>query len=353
MLIFLIIIIVVLFVDAKVTPQDKFHTDYCGIKQTSAINGIFTILIFFSHSVQYIKAEGTLDAPYLSFRTFLGQLVVVSFLFYSGFGIMESIEKRGIDYVKSIPVKRFFKVWYHFTLAFVLYLIIYIIFDYNDSLKTTLLSYIGTSDYPNSNWYIFVILVMYAIIFAAFMISQKSKLTGVAVTIVLTIAFLYFEYKIGLPERYYNTVFCLPFGMLFSLIKPYFDKFIMKNDIIWAVSFAAVFTAFYLSKCHRDDSIVIYNISAIFAAVLILLTSMKIKLGNAIIDFFGNHIFSIFVLQRIPMIILYELGFNKHKYSFIIFSLIGTICLAMIFDYFTAKTDTLIFKRRKVIDMVH
>lgn len=35
-----------------------------------------------------------------------GQLIVVMFLFYSGYGVMESVRSKGTAYIKSIPFKR-------------------------------------------------------------------------------------------------------------------------------------------------------------------------------------------------------------------------------------------------------
>ena len=36
----------------------------------------------------------------------MGQLVVVMFLFYSGYGIGESYKKKGVNYVQQMPVHR-------------------------------------------------------------------------------------------------------------------------------------------------------------------------------------------------------------------------------------------------------
>lgn len=46
MIFFLILMVALLFYGMQVAPKGQFFDDYCGIKQTSTINGIFTILIF-------------------------------------------------------------------------------------------------------------------------------------------------------------------------------------------------------------------------------------------------------------------------------------------------------------------
>lgn len=346
MIFIIIILIAVLFYNIKVTSQGEFHTDYSSPKQTATINAITTLLIFFSHASQYVNLGGVLDDPYLVFRKYIGQLVVATFLFFSGFGMMESIKKKGTPYVKSIPTKRFFKVWYHFAIALILYIIVGLIFNRGYSISQTLLAFTGYKAIGNSNWYMFVTFAMYFILFIAFMIARKHNSLGVLLTFALTIAFVVFEYKIGLEQRYYNTIFCFPAGMLFSLIKPYFDKITMKNDLLYVISTGIIFTAYYIFEHYRGKNVIIHNLFAIFAVVLIMMVTMKVKIGNPILDFFGSHIFSFFILQRIPMIVLKELGFNSHKYAFMIVSFVLTIILTLAFDKLMEKTDQLIYRKK-------
>lgn len=346
MIFFLILLVALLFYGMQVAPKGQFFDNYCGIKQTSTINGIFTILIFVSHSCQYVDMGGVYDDPYLSFRKYIGQLVVASFLLYSGFGMMESIKKKGFDYIKGFPKNRLFKTWYHFALMLIPFVILNFVFDEGYTTKNILLSFTGYRAVGNSNWYMFITFCMYIIIFVAFFICRKHKLLGVALTFALAIGFAYFESKIGLEQRYYNTLFCMPFGMLFSLIKPYFDKVVCKNELFHLITLAVIFAGYYYFSSNRDDSIVHHNIFAILAVMMIMVINMKIKIGNGILDWFGNHIFSFFILQRIPMITLKQLGFNDHKYSFIIVCFICTIVIATAFDMFTDYTDKLLFKKK-------
>ena len=106
MLVFVFTLIVLICSGLSVAKKNEFYSDYCSPKNTNTINAIFSILIFLSHAVTYVKLDGVLDAPYFEFRSFLGQLVVVTYLFFSGFGIMESIKKKGTPYVKAMPKKQ-------------------------------------------------------------------------------------------------------------------------------------------------------------------------------------------------------------------------------------------------------
>lgn len=346
MTIFLVILIGILFLGMKISPQGEFFNDYAGKKQTSTINGIFTILIFLSHSIQYLALEGPLDNAYLTLRYTLSQLVVAPFLFFSGFGIMESISKKGMDYVKQIPKNRFFKVWYHFALALIPFIILSFIFERHYKLSHILLAFTGFTAVGNSNWFMLATFAMYLIVFVSFMLCKKHKVWGIIITFALTGAFIFFEYKMGLETYYYNTILCFPAGMVFSMIKPYFDKFIMKNDLIWYSSTGIAALLFVTTKDVAKANIVTYNGFAILFVILLMMLAMKIKLGNRILDFFGSHIFSFFILQRIPMIILSEIGYNKQKYSFIVVSFICTVVITILFDKLMEKTDKLIYSKR-------
>lgn len=346
MLIFLIMLIGIIFIDINPAKENTFHTDYCGPKQTSAINGIFTILIFLSHASQYVTLDGTLDAPYLTMRKYMAQLVVVSFLFFSGFGIMESIKKKRQSYVKSILTNRLFKVWYHFAIALLPYIAVNYIFARNYGLYKTIFSFTGYTSIGNSNWYMLVTFALYVIVFLAFTLSKKHPLPGVFLVFVLTFVFSFWEWKMGLASRYYNTIFCFPAGMLFSMMKPYFDKYVMKNDMLWAGTFTIFFGVFYYFSTFRNASLIHYNLFSILAVILIMLFTMKVKITNNILNWFGSHVFSVFILQRIPMIILKEMGYTDHTYGFIITAFIITIFMSIVFDKIMNHLDSIIFCKK-------
>lgn len=346
MLIFLIIFIGILLYGVGISKKGTFFEDYSAPKQTAAINGIFTILIFLSHASQYLRLNEAIDEPYLHFRTYLGQLVVVSFLFFSGYGMMASISKKGRSYIKDIPSKRLFKTWYHFVIAIILFLFADLCMGKIFSIKNILLSFIGLFSVGNSSWYMFVTFVMYILIFLAFSIAKDKKLLGALLTLAFTFIFAFIEYKCGLANRFFNTVFCFPAGMLFSLAKPKIDKWVMKSDAVWCISLAVVLAGFLCFGEIRYLSIAYHNIFSILAVLLIMLITMKFKIGNPVLDFFGRHIFSIFILQRIPMIVLRHLGMTNYKYLFIVLSLIITIGLALAFDTLIPKLDKIIYKKR-------
>ena len=112
MIFFIFILAMIMFYELKVAGGNEFNREYISPGSTTCINGVFVVLVFLSHICQYIKLDGAFDGPYSVLRTNLGQMVVVTFLFYSGYGIMESIKKKG--YGKTVA---FILSFIHFCLA--------------------------------------------------------------------------------------------------------------------------------------------------------------------------------------------------------------------------------------------
>lgn len=347
MLVYLLILLVLCASGLRVAKKNEFFSDYLSKEQTTAINGIFVLLVFLSHAVTYLELSGPLDDAYLTLKGYLRQLIVASFLFYSGYGMLESIQKKGMAYVKSIPGKRFSKVLLHMEIAVALFLLTDLAIGKHYGLKTTLLAFTFWESIGNSNWYIFAILCLYLIVFVSFLACRANKWVGTVLTTVLSLVFAFWMIRAGKDTWWYNTVILYPAGMWWSLLKPQIDKLLMKNDVVWFLTVGAVLVPYVLCYTRRDTHLVWYYLwGVLFMALLVLLT-MKVKLGNDILQWFGSHVFSIYILQRIPMMVFTKLGMTDHRYSFITLSLIATLVLAVLFDTLLEKLDGAIWGRGK------
>lgn len=103
-------LILLVFIGIKFRKLDNVDS-YLDKDHTTSIIGVFAIIIFFKHFFPYVPetAFGVLDTPALWIGRGLGQLVVVPFLFFSGYGIFEQYKKKGVNYVKSLPKNRILK----------------------------------------------------------------------------------------------------------------------------------------------------------------------------------------------------------------------------------------------------
>ncbi len=348
MVFFLIILVVLICSGMTASGKGRFFEDYCSPQNTGTINGIFSVLIFLRHVRSYVNLDGIWNEAFFSFDDYIAQLVVATYLLYSGYGIMESYKKKGTPYIKSMPFHRLFKTWYHFAIVMVMYAIVSIgIRGLEYSPQEIILAFTGYTTLGNSNWYMFVTFALYIIVIIALLVFRKSKLLAVAGVFVLTGLFAYWEFKIGLGSRWYNTIMCFPAGMLFSLCKPYIDKLLMKNDVIWYGAFTVLFVAFGYFSQNRKDSLINYNLFAILFAAVITVMLMKVNIRSTVLDWFSRHIFSFFILQRIPMLVLRHYGYAKEPYFFIIMCFFITVVMSVFFDAAMDKLDSIIFKPRK------
>lgn len=348
MVIFLLLTALICLPGIKLAPVGSFHNDYISKNQTTAINGIFTLLVFWSHVSTYIKLDGNLDAYYTSFKGYMLQAVVVPFLFYSGYGMMESIKKNGNAYVRQIPKNRFLKVLLHFDIAVVLYLIVNAIFGKTFSLSRILLSLTGYSAVGNSNWYIFAVLGLYVITFIAFMIAGRKNLLGIALATALSVGFVLAQMLLKRDSWCYDTIILFPVGMIFSATKPFIEKIITKHDLVYLAGVAVAAVTYILFYKKRSGGIEFYSMWAILFMALIVLFTFKVKIGNKLLMFFGSHVFSIYILQRIPMIIFSKLGIaSANKYIFVVLCFAVTVAISVLFDKFTDKLNAVIFPKKK------
>ncbi len=353
MIIFLSIFAVILLIGCRATSIKEFNTDYMSKDNTNIIKGVFVVFVFFSHCSQYLKLGGIYDDPYLAVRSFLGQMIVAMFLFYSGYGIMESIKAKSFDYVKKIPVRRILKTLINFDIIVLLYYIIDLIFKINYTWSDLLWSFVGWKSVGNSSWYILAILILYALSFLAFLpikFSNKKYMHILCASImtILTVVAAFLLFNADKESYYYNTLLIYPLGMWFSILKIYIDKFVMKNHIIYFVVLMIGLAAFIYTHEHALGQPYIenglhytlslpYTLWSFAFTLFIVLLTMKLRIKSFIYKWLGEHIFTVYMLQRVPMIIFQQIGLDKYKYLFVILSLIASVALAIVFDAFFKK----------------
>ncbi|WP_022779311.1 acyltransferase family protein [Butyrivibrio sp. AE3009] len=316
----------------KMCPRERKTEDYMGIKQTSAINGIFVLLVFLRHFGQYIE-YGKYDQIFHALDNELGQVIVTTFLLYSGYGMMYSMINKK-NYVNTIP-KRFVRILLQFDCAIVLFVVANAILGKKYGFADTLLAFTGWESIGNSNWYIFAVLCLYIITFIAGKLCKEKYLMlilsvclGCFVNIILM--------KIGGKPRYcYDTIFCFPVGMLYAL---YFDKLnslLRKRKVYPAVAtmlmfFICVFAHLAQKKLQVPFvNLVFVEIKNITFALTIVGVTMMFAIGNPILSWLGKYVFEIYILQRIPMMLLKNVVENKYVYFVVCFVI--TIVLSIVF----------------------
>lgn len=90
-----------------------------------------------------------------------------------------------------------------------------------------------------------------------------------------------------------------------------------------------------------------YEISQVALCAVIVAATMKIDLHNKILQFFGTRLFEIYILMRIPMIVLLHFHITN-TYFFVLISFAATVALAFLFKKVLKFVDGKIFKSVKI-----
>ncbi len=354
MIFFVLILLLLIFNKMDICKPGEFNKEYISPDGTLAVKGIFVALILLSHGKGYVELGGIYDEPYTAMQNHLNQMVVAMFLFYSGYGMMESIKKKQFAYVKSIASKRFPNLLLNYDLAVLLFFALSYVIGQPQTVKNLLIAFTAWNGIGNSSWYIFAILAMYIATIIAFLPKKfsESKAVEFISLIVLTalgVALVYALIKAGKPNFFFNTIILFPLGFWYSYFKNAIEKILMKNDIIYSCVFAFVVVAYIFAYLHRYDHLLTYEVWAMLFCALTVMLTMKISLQNEVLKFLGKHIFSIYIIQRIPMILLDHYGVSsRHKYIFLVASFAVTIAMALVFDFVTDKISNAIWKPKKV-----
>lgn len=360
MLLFIAAFAVLCLVQVKFKPADgaKYMTDYMSVDKTMSIKGIFILIVFFSHFNSYVTFTSTADNLYFKAFSMIGQCMVTLFLFYSGYGVMESIKKKSISYVHKIPVTRVLGTLFRFDIAILMFVVMKLILGQKFDLPQFLLSLIGWDSLGNSNWYIFAVLVAYVVTFVAFEIGNlfTKKLptpncyyiSAILVTIGC-LGYIYILAHFNLKQaHWYDTIICYALGIWYSLLRDKIEKIINYNIPVYILFFIVTGAGAAYFGLNRGASFVHKELCMILFTAFIVILTMRVSFHNKVLMWCGQHLFGLYILQRIPMIIFKEIGLAQYNmYLYFAVCLIITVPMAWLFEKYTGKLWNLIVTPKK------
>lgn len=321
-----------------------YRATYMSPEQTTSVKGIFVAIILLSHMQPYMSPQLLWDDIALRILREIGQLMVTVFFFYSGYGVLSSAGKKE-NYGKTFFRNRLCKTWLHFAIAVCCYLMLPLILGNRYGLWEYLLSFTGWTSLGNSNWFVFVMLALYAITWGGLLLTQKlPKKTAVFALAAVVTALSYGLWKLlpmaGKPAYWYNTLFCYAAGMWFFLGKPLFDKLIGKWYLrigVW-VACLAVFYVLY-----KIPGVKAYSLYACVFCLLVVLVTTNVRMDNPILRWLGKNTFTIYIFQRIPMLIFASLGWTQYNILFMIATIAVAMVLAEAFSRIYNRLDRTLF----------
>lgn len=316
-------------------------TEYLDMEHTQSVKGIFILLVFFSHFNLAVTFDSAMDLRYAKIVQFFGQTMVTMFMFYSGYGVMESVKKKGLNYINSIPQKRILGTMLRFDTAILIYVVVSAILGEFYSPTHYALAFLGWESVGSSHWYIFDIVLLYLLTYMAFRFTcwqskERPTLAAIIVLIFTCIGILILvRYPWIKPVWWYDTILCYSMGLLYSLYKDRIENIINCSLVSWAVSAVLAWLVFYFFKTHSNNiwMVIGTNISFCFALTI---TTMRLLLHNKVLVWCGQHLFEIFILHRIPLLVLQHFAVDKYNvYLFFVGCVVITAGLIIPFKKLT------------------
>ena len=338
----ILVVIVYLFLLIIIVTGLKIcvNYDYLSRSSTDSIKGIFVIIVFFSHCSSYVSQDpGLYSVLFRLITIWIGQLMVVMFFFYSGYGIAHKIISTDGRYVDSFLKHRLLPTWSHFAVCVTLYLILNVFLGtLNEySLTDIVLSYTGWTSIGNSNWFMFVTFSLYLFVLFSFKVFKGRSIYGficISVLAILLTILLFFVKK----SYWWNTLLCFPLGMWYRYLQERIERVFLVEHYGVLLFFTSLIFGILWFADYTIDLIVGYILLAMSFAVFVVTLSMRVSVGNKVLRFFGNHVFSIYILQRIPMILFKD--YIENQYIFLIVCFFVTILISWVFDALLRKCES-------------
>ena len=329
-------------------------------ERTSFVNGFFICMVIFSHLGKfgcYYPDERRLIVLLIP-----GQLIVTTFFFYSGYGIMYSILKKREAYVKSLLTRRFPQLLLNFGIAVLIYVIAQHFLGQDYSCSHILMSLIGWEKAGNSNWFICMTLLAYLLIFLSFTVcGARRPYWAIALTaaVMLTSLYIIGQFK----ESYWvSTYLCIPAGMLFAVRKEHVEKYLSKVPysaiglgILMIVCGCVLYSLLYspphilhgLLQLPYNLRLFLANIGSImFAGGLTYVYSCISfrKLSPVMVWLGGAALFPVYIFHLMPMIIGHHFKWDTcHPQFYIAGCLIASLLLAVLFQRIYSILGKLLF----------
>ena len=335
MIIFAIAILILYFACARYNVH-AFHADYISRDAIQPIKGLFILFVFMSHFVLYISPHGCLDSSYMAVRRVLGQMIVVPFLFYSGYGVTLQIVSKRKEYLKPFLIKRIVRTVLLFDVAVLLYIVLrWSVFGTSFSAERIFLCLLGWLSAGNSNWYIFSIVILYFLTYLCFGafcdISSRYKDWYAFGTLVVAVSILIGVLQSCRPDYVYNTLFAYLLGCCYPMVRRHFEGMFFSSGRAWLLCLSLTVLAYWQLNSYRAYTAVSELIAVVFS-VLIVLLSGKVLSKSRILSYCGRHLFSLYILQRLPMYMLKETCIADNRYVYFFTCLAITFLISAFFD---------------------
>ncbi|MDO5450166.1 MAG: hypothetical protein Q4F30_04655 [Akkermansia sp.] len=335
-------------------PLDGSHVAH---ERTLMINGFFMVLMLLRHiSIFCCPIQPEDEWYYAHIDAPLVQCIVCTYFFYSGYGIMLSLQKKGRLYLRQLLTRRFAGLYVRFGFAAAAVCMMEALI-WGNFLERGL-KFLYTMVGCGSWWFIVMSLVLYLLTWLSFSVvgfsPERPRRSLVAILIlsilVAVVVSLMFPYK---PTWWLDTEWCFPAGMLYALYGHRLEFLLNKSRLpalvwglllvsasLWALHHFRLFAKFFgwLSGIALGGWAGIHYTSALacfFAlGVTWIFASVTWSRVPRPLVWLGQNAFYLFLFQYVPMKLFRDFGISaSHPRLSILLAFILAIGLAALMKW--------------------
>ena len=318
---FVLITLAVILFGIKFSPKGTFYEDSFSVGQTRALKGIFALAVMFHHLYGYVLPS------FLSLKYFrdVGFLMVGGFFLISGYGLMYGVKNKS-KYLKGFFRKRILPLVVTYYVIDIFYIIIKYLLTLTTHDYEGLKFYIKESLFGLQLWFVPVMILLYVLFRLAFIghDNRKNKYVSpiilTALVLVYIVLFTYTQHLSidgkAINDRYgcqwNDTVLCFAVGMWYCILKDKSKAFLERFYYpVTVVSIGVFGYLFHKVLClppyvwpTAPYYLMIREICAVMFCIVTILLSMKVSLGNGLLNFCGDHSYEIYLSHAIFITVL-------------------------------------------------
>lgn len=328
------------------TYKKNLLTDgaYLTHDRTCFINGFYGVFVFVSHLLQSNITPSLADKICLHLLP-RGQLMVTTFFFFSGYGLMCSLLKKGRGYSGKLLLHRLPKILLQLIFTVLICWAAEVnVMGAHYSVSHVLLSLIAWQDIGSTNWYICETMMYYFVIAVPALLFGLSCLKRYLVIVwslsalmllVLTMV------KTGEDAYWVNTPLCLPLGMTYCVYRERIEAALASCR--WpTIAVAAVLIILGLVLHRKVGGVATFGNIGSMLYVLGICFAQGCFTIRRTIPFLswvgGAALIFCYTLQRLPMNLLSYWGLDSFSRElYVLCALLCTLALAytatMLFRY--------------------
>ena len=305
---------------------------------TIQIKGILVLLLFFHHIYQ---VTSLFSGTYIGFALqSLGYFAVAGFFMLSGYGLMVSFNIKGIDYIKQLPIRKIFPLYFINAILVPIYLFVSLL-KQNTPVHAADIwqSFLIGRTIVGNGWYLQVQILLYLLFFFSFY-KSKSTIRSIITVSCLCVLYMVLAKCFGLSERWFISVPAFVVGIIIAL--PKFNSALnIKKLYLWFVGFGLLVLTLGLYLIGKLLSVkwlsfLFVCIAAIMFALSIIILEKLINTDFGFIRFFGKISLEFYLCQGLVMTFFHSSFINiKNNIIYVIVCFIITLIISKLFHIVT------------------